>query len=139
VDVWENGQVQLKINKQFAPFLLKLKDNGYYTQYLLADTVQLKSKYAILLYKLMREADKDHGQTISIVQGTPDEFKTWLGAPKSYTYGRLKDKILKPAIDEINLKINDLDLNLFQARRGRQVVQVEIHNNFLHRYPRTDQ
>ena len=139
VDVWENGQVQLKINKQFAPFLLKLKDNGYYTQYLLADTVQLKSKYAILLYKLMHEADKDHGQTISIVQGTPDEFKTWLGAPKSYTYGRLKDKILKPAIDEINLKINDLDLNLFQARRGRQVVQVEIHNNFLRRYPRTDQ
>ena len=28
-------------------------------------------------------------------------------------------------------KINDLDLNLFQARRVRQVVQVEIHNNFL--------
>ena len=25
VDVWENGQVQLKINKQFAPFCLSLK------------------------------------------------------------------------------------------------------------------
>ena len=27
VDLWENGQIQLKINKQFAPYLLKLKNN----------------------------------------------------------------------------------------------------------------
>lgn len=131
VDVWENGQVKLKINKQFAPFLLKLKDKGHYTQYFLADTVKLKSKYSILLYKLMREADKDNGSTIAIVQGTPDEWKEWLGAPESYTYGRLKDNILNPAIEEINLEIGDMDLELFQARRGREVVQVEVHNNFI--------
>ena len=79
----------------------------------------------------MREADKDNGSKIAIVQGTPQEWKTWLGAPESYTYGRLKDKILNPAIEEINLEIEDMDLSLFQARRGRSVVQVEIHNNFI--------
>lgn len=131
VDIWENGKVQLKINKRFAPFLLKLKDKGHYTQYYLVDTVKLKSKYSIMLYKLMREADKDNGSKIAIVQGTPQEWKTWLGAPKNYTYGRLKDKILNPAIEEINLEIEDMDLSLFQARRGRSVVQVEIHNNFI--------
>jgi len=114
---------------------LQLKDKGHYTQYLLVDTVKLKSKYSILLYKLMREADKDNGSTIAIVQGTPDEWKEWLGAPESYTYGRLKDKILNRAIEEINLEIQDMDLELFQARRGREVVQVEIHNNFI-RNPR---
>ena len=131
VDLWENGKVQLKINERFAPFLLKLKDKGHYTQYYLVDTVKLKSKYSIMLYKLMREADKDNGSKIAIVQGTPQEWKTWLGAPESYTYGRLKDKILNPAIEEINLEIEDMDLSLFQARRGRSVVQVEIHNNFI--------
>ena len=131
VDLWENGKVQLKINEHFAPFLLKLKDKGHYTQYYLVDTVKLKSKYSIMLYKLMREADKDNGSKIAIVQGTPQEWKTWLGAPESYTYGRLKDKILNPAIEEINLEIEDMDLSLFQARRGRSVVQVEIHNNFI--------
>lgn len=131
VDLWENGKVQLKINERFAPFLLKLKDKGHYTQYYLVDTVKLKSKYSIMLYKLMREADKDNGSKIAIVQGTPREWKTWLGAPESYTYGRLKDKILNPAIEEINLEIEDMDLSLFQARRGRSVVQVEIHNNFI--------
>ena len=131
--VWENGQVELKVNKDFTPYLLKLQGNGHYTQYLLDDTVRLKSKYSILLYKLIREADRDNGSSITVVQGTPDDFKTWLGAPDSYTYGRLKDKVLKPAIEEISLKIQDMDLEILQAKRGRAVAQVEIHNNFMHK------
>ena len=125
----ENGQVEILLSSKLAPYLLDLKDN--YTQYLLKDTVQLKSKYAILLYKLMREADKDRGKKVAVLQGTPDDFIEWLGAPRSYTYGRLKDNILNKAIEEINLKIEDMDLNLLQARRGRKVVLVEIHNNFI--------
>ena len=124
----ENGQIEILLSSKLAPYLLGLKEN--YTQYLLHDTVQLNSKYAILLYKLMREADKDRGKKITILQGTPADFMEWLGAPKSYTYGRLKDNILNKAIEEINLKIDDMDLELFQARRGRQVVLVEVHNKF---------
>ncbi|ELA93816.1 replication initiation protein [Enterococcus faecium] len=129
--VWENGHIELRINEDFAPFLLKLKGSGNYTQYFLNDTVQLKSKYSILLYKLMRETDKDYGKKIAILQGTPEEFKEWLGAPKEYTYGKFKDKILKKAVEEINLKIDDMDLEILQARYGRKVVQVEIHNNWI--------
>lgn len=125
----ENGRVEILLSSKLAPYLLGLKNN--YTQYLLHDTVQLKSKYAILIYKLMREADKNYGTKITILSGTPEDFKEWLGAPKSYTYGRLKDNILNKAIEEINLKINDMDLELFQAKRGRKVVKVEIHNNFV--------
>lgn len=125
---WENGKVELELSKKLAPFLLGLKNN--YTQYLLLDTVQLKSKYSILLYKLMRECDKSKGKEIAILQGTPDDFKKWLGAPQNYDYKRLKDNILKKAVAEINLKIEDMDLEIFQARRGRSVVHVEIHNNW---------
>lgn len=128
VDLWENGKIQLKINKQFAPYLLQLKHD--YTQHLLIDTVKLKSKYSILLYKLMREADKDKGKSIAILQGTPEEFKEWLGAPENYDYNRLKENILKKAVEEINLKIDDMDLEILQGRYGRKVVQVEIHNNW---------
>ena len=125
---WENGQVELELAKQLAPYLLSLKNN--YTQYLLIDTVKLKSKYAILLYKLMRECDKDKGKTIAILQGTPEEFREWLGAPKEYTYGQFKQNILTKAVEEINLKIEDMDLEIFQGRYNRKVVQVEIHNNW---------
>jgi len=127
--IWENGKIKIRINEDFAPYLLTLKGN--YTQHLLHDTVKLKSKYAILLYKLMREADKNRGKKIAILQGTPEEFKEWMGAPKSYDYGRLKDNILNKAVDEINLKIDDMELEIFQAKRGKKVVLVEIHNNFI--------
>lgn len=124
-----NGNVTLEFDRRLTPFLLQLKKD--YTQHLLLDTVVLSSKYSIKLYKLMRECDKDKSrQSIAVLQATPEELKEWLSAPKTYSYGRLKDKVLKPAIEEINLKIQDMSLELFQERRGRIVSQVEIHNNW---------
>lgn len=123
------GSVTLEFDRRLSPFLLQLKND--YTQHLLLDTVVLSSKYSIRLYKLLRECDKDKSRnSIAILQGTPEEFKEWLNAPKSYSYGRLKDKILKPAINEINLKIKDMSLVLFQERMGKKVSLVEIHNNW---------
>lgn len=127
--VWENGQVQLRINEDFAPYLLTLKGN--YTQHLLFDTVQLNSRYSILLYKLMRETDKDRGKKTTVLRGTPEEFKEWLGAPKSYSFNSLKTQVLQKAIDEINLKISDMQLEILTAKRGRKIVQVDIRNNFI--------
>lgn len=129
IDVWENGQIELRINKNFAPYLLSLKEN--YTQYLLLDTIQLNSKYSILLYKLMREADKDYGRKKTVLSGTPDEFKEWLGAPESYAFKDLNKNVLQKAITEINLKINDMDLEMLTAKRGRKIVQVDIRNHFI--------
>ena len=124
----ENGKVEIRLNDELAPHLLGLKNN--YTQHLLIDTTKLKSRYSILLYKLMRECDYDNGKSIAILQGTPEEFREWLGAPGNYEYKQLKQNILNKAVEEINLKIEDMDLEIFQARYGRKVVQVEIHNNW---------
>ena len=52
----ENGQVEIELSPNLAPHLLGLKNN--YTQHLLLDTTKLKSRYSILLYKLMRECDR---------------------------------------------------------------------------------
>ena len=49
----ENGKVEIELSPNLAPHLLGLKNN--YTQHLLLDTTKLKSRYSILLYKLMRE------------------------------------------------------------------------------------
>ena len=49
---------------------------------------------------------------------------------KEYTYGQFKQNILTKAVEEINLKIDDMDLEIFQGRYHRKVVQVEIHNNW---------
>ena len=53
-----------------------------------------------------------------------------MGAPENYEYKQLKQNVLNKAIEEINLKIDDMDLEIFQGRYHRKVVQVEIHNNW---------
>lgn len=127
----ENGKVEIRLSSDLTPYLLELKKD--YTQYLLFDTVQLNSKYSILLYKLMREADKTKGEDMPVLEITPERLQKQLGSPESYSFGQFNQKILKPAIEEINLKIDDMDLRVRQGRRGRKVVALKIYNEF---YPR---
>lgn len=130
-DVSRTGQVQAEISLKLAPYLLALKTKGHYTQHVLKDTIQLDSKYSIRLYKLMREADKRRGKSMPVVKHTPEKLAVLMSAPKSYnSWGRLNDKVIKPAINEINLKIEDMDLELRTKKRGRKVVEIEIHNTF---------
>lgn len=126
----ENGQVEILISEKFMPFLLDLRNTGNYTQHLLFDTVKLDSKYSIRLYKLMREANKDNGRTCPILKGSPEELKMKLSAPESYSWSDLRKNVLIPAIKEINLQIDDMDLQMNTGKRGRSVVHVEIYNNF---------
>jgi len=132
----ENGQVEILISEKFMPFLLDLRNTGNYTQYLLFDTVKLDSKYSIRLYKLMREANKDRGRTCPVLKSTPEELKMKLSAPESYSWSDLRKNVLDRAIDEINLKIEDMELELNTGKRGRKVVHVEISNNFYPRNPK---
>ena len=129
----ENGQVEIRLSSDLAPYLLQLKSD--YTQYRLFDTVQLDSKYSIRLYKLMREANKDKGKTCPTLQATPEELARMMGAPKSYTFGQFNQKVLQPAMDEINLKIDDMDLDMHKGTRGRKVVHLEVYNRFYRRKP----
>lgn len=124
----ENGQVEIRLSRDLAPYLLQLKSD--YTQYRLFDTVKLDSKYSIRLYKLMRETNKDKGKTCPTLETTPKELIKMMGAPKSYSFGQFNQNVLQPAIDEINLKIDDMDLDIHKGTRGRKVVHVEVYNRF---------
>ena len=133
IEILSNGKVEILLSDKLVPYLLQLKSS--YTQYLLADTVQLDSKYSIILYKLIREADKSKGEKTPFFHISPDELAELLGSPESYTFGQFNQNVLQPAIDEINLKIYDMDLIVNQFKRGRRVVKLEIYNNF---YPVKD-
>jgi len=132
----ENGQVEIRINEDFAPFLLDLTRD--YTQYRLIDTVKLDSKYSIRLYKLMREADKHRNKRTPTINYTPEELSNALKAPKSYNWSQLKQNAIDKAIHEINLKIEDMDLELITTKRRKKVVEVEIRNNFYPRHHSTN-
>ena len=83
----------------------------------------------------MREANKDKGKTCPTLQATPEELARMMGAPKSYTFGQFNQKVLQPAMDEINLKIDDMDLDMHKGTRGRKVIHLEIYNRIYPRKP----
>ena len=132
-DVTRTGKVEAKISLKLAPYLLALKSKGHYTQHVLSDTIQLDSKYSIRLYKLIREADKHRGKVMPNIRQTPEKLAELMSAPKSYNWSQLKQNVIDKAIDEINLKIIDMNLELHTKKRGRKVVEVDIYNTF---YPR---
>lgn len=70
-----------------------------------------------------------------VLKGSPDELKIKLSAPETYNWSQFKQNILEKSINEINLKIEDMDLQMNTGKRGRRVVHVEIYNNF---YPIKD-
>ena len=117
--VTSTGVITAKISADLAPHLLKLKEKGYYTQHLLNDTIKLNSKYAIRLYKLVREANKNKGKTTPEVSLTPYEFQELMNSPVSYSAGQFRQNILEKAIDEINKEIYDMDLNIYSEKRTK--------------------
>src|SRR5699024_8070796 len=127
----ENGQVEVRLSSDLAPYLLQLKSD--YTQYRLFDTVQLDSKYSIRLYKLMREANKDKGKTCPTLQASPNVVITTMGPSQSYSCGQFNQTFFQPAMDEINLTIDDVDVDMHRGTRGGKVVHLEMYARFCRR------
>lgn len=132
----KSGKVEIRLSSDLTPYFLELKKD--YTQYLLFDTVQLNSKYSILLYKLMREVNKNKGKKMPVLETTPEQLQKQLGSPKSYSFGQFNQKVLIPAIKEINIKIDDMDLVMRKGTRGKKVIQLEIYNRFYPVKPKSD-
>src|SRR5699024_2800163 len=90
-------------------------------------------KYSIRIYKLIREADKHLGKVMPNIRHTPEKHVELTSATKSYNWSQIKQNEIDKAIDEINLKIIDLNLDLLIKIRCRKVDKVDIYNTF---YPR---
>lgn len=127
--VTRTGIVTAKISSDLAPYLLRLKESGYYTQHLLNDTIKLNSKYSIRLYKLVREANKNRGKTTPEIALSPDEFQELMSSPSSYSTGQFKQNVLDKAIDEINKEILDMDLSISSVKEGRRIQRFIVKNN----------
>src|SRR5699024_5699310 len=76
---------------------------------------------------------KDKGKTCPTLQASPKELIKMMGAPKRYSFGQFNQNVLQPAMNEINLKIDDMYLDMHKVTRGGKVVHIEIYNRL---YPR---
>ena len=119
----KSGIISIKLDKDMKPFLLQLKEN--YTQYQLLWTLKFKSKYSIRLYELIKSIHynelKEYSRTYELT-----DLKRLLNAENYKTFQHFKDRVLLPAIDEIN-KTSDKIINYEFIKSGRTISDIKLN------------
>jgi hypothetical protein len=113
------GIIALSFSPKLKPYLLQLKK---YTSYKLSNILSLSSTYSIRLYELLKK-----WSFLGKWESPVEEIREKLGAvTKSYSlYGNFKNKILLPAIKELN-EHTDLSISFREIKKGRSVDRIEF-------------
>ena len=111
----ENGILTVAVNKDFQFVLNGLA--GQFTMFELREFVQLDSKYAKTLYRLLKQFRTTGDLTINA-----DDFRKKLDIPKSYPNKNIKPQIIDPTIRELKDSFPDLECTPLKAsKRGAPV------------------
>lgn len=117
-----SGTIRVRLDDDLKPFLLQLKEN--YTQYELIFTLHFRSKYTIRLYELIKSLHYHELQPY--VRRYPiDELRKRLDAEIYPQYRNFKQRVLQPAVAEIN-QYSDKTVSTEEIRHGRKVVAVQF-------------
>ena len=113
------GRFYIEFHDELIPYISELHDN--YTKYQLVNIGAFSSTHSIRLYELCSQyRDKGWRQT------PLDDLKDWLQVSDKYDrYNNFNQRVLKPAIDEINAK-SDLLVDVEQIKRGRSIFALKF-------------
>lgn len=117
----KSGIIQIKLDRDMKPYLLQLKSN--FTQYELLWTLNFRSKYSIRLYELAKSIHFYDLEPYT-KEYEVDELKRLLDA-ENYNYQKFKERVLIPAITEIN-GYSDKTISFEPIRRGKAVVRIAL-------------
>lgn len=114
----------LHFHDQIKPYISQLKAN--FTRYRLKHIAELSSVYAIRVYEMIVSW---HGQNKSFEEITIDDFRNAMDLGLKYKqFGQLNDRVIKPAVEQINERTN-YELEIQPKKRGRSYVKVQFRFN----------
>ncbi|HHW7546717.1 TPA: replication initiation protein [Mannheimia haemolytica] len=118
----KEGRFYIEFHDELIPYISELHDN--YTKYQLVNIGAFSSTHAIRLYELCSQY-RDTGWR----QTSLDDLKDWLQVSDKYPrYNSFNQRVLTPAIDEINAK-SDLLVSVEPIKRGRVIVALKFTIN----------
>lgn len=118
----KDQKIIMSFNKEFRPFLLELKQFTKIQQ--VKYIKSFESKYTIRIYALLKDYRKMSQRDFNI-----ETLNKILELPKSYeNYKNFYDKVLKPAITEINAK-SDLWVSEPEiiGKRGKKITNFRLY------------
>lgn len=115
------GVFNINLNSFFIPYFVDINEN--FTNINFQYIVALKSSYAIVLYKLLKQY-----QVIGERSFIIDELKSQFGVnnKKSYQlYSNFKNKVIKISIEHIN-KYTDLNIQFDEIKSGKKIEKINF-------------
>jgi hypothetical protein len=114
---FDDGLITCRFDKSLKPYLLEIKERFIISD--LRTVLAMRSSYSKRIYLLLKEYSKLGKRTFVV-----DELQEILRTPKSMNrYDNFKRQVLKRAETDIN-KFTDLEVKLFEKKRGRKVVEI---------------
>jgi plasmid replication initiation protein len=106
------GKIELVFSDRIVPYLFQLKEQ--FTSYQLTHVSKLKSTYSIRLYELLMQFKSTKRRVIDV-----SDFRIFMGTGDKYaTFKTFSQKVIKKAMDELNLKSN-LNIKLEKLPKNR--------------------
>lgn len=127
VRIHEDGRIDVRLDEFLAPFLLELAlKEGQFTSYPLSDIIKLKSRYTILMYKLIQSVRfKSPDGKKPVLSWSTDEISEYFGQP-NWPFYKVNSKILKKAQKELDDK-GIYKLKYTYKKKGNKIMQVDIY------------
>jgi hypothetical protein len=114
-----DGTIDIRFDPFLRPYLLELKRE--FTSYRLENVVKLKSSYAIRIYEFLKQYERLHERTFSLM-----DLRKMLGAEDVYpAYGNFKQRVLVPAQAELKKK-TDISFEIEEIKVGRRVDKIKF-------------
>lgn len=117
----KTGKIILRFDDNLKPYLLEL--SKVYKSYKLKNIINLKNKYAIRVYELLKQYEnmKSKERIMKI-----DELKKMVGCEDKYKdFRNFEQKVLKPSRSEL-LKHSDLCFEYEKIKDGRKIVAIKF-------------
>lgn len=113
-----SGIVQIRLDADMKPYLIKLKE--HFTQYNYIYTLAMQSKYSIRLFELLRSYANLHEWTASV-----DELKLKLDAENYNKFCDFNRRVINAALREIN-DYSDIKVTPTYIKDGRKVTHIKF-------------
>lgn len=117
------GTIELEFSPKLKPFMLGLKE--FYTSYRLKNVLELKGKYSIRMYEILKSNEFKKSAEIEV-----DELRKILKADTgSYlVYQNFKNRIIVQAQRELQDK-TDISFDFDEIKTGKKVTSIKFYIN----------
>lgn len=111
--------VEVSINPKLEGILNGLTTE--FSKFELSAFTSLRSTYAKTLFRLLMQYRSTGYYVVNI-----EEFRKLLNIPDYYQMGNIDQKVLKPAMKELNNYFEDLEITKIKAKKGNKIAKLEF-------------